>query len=129
MRVEESRRGGVMAVAERARRWFEWFERHGQAVVLHLFFLWVLLALAEQPLQAGMAADPWSMAASQLCTLFTGIVGRGLAVVAVIYGGLTYAFGEGGSKSALAGIIFGVGMVLLAPQMLVYFFGGTAITC
>ena len=126
MRVEESGRGGVMAVAERARRWFE---RHGRAVLLHLFFVWVLLLLAEQTLEAGMAADPWSMAASQLCTLFTGIVGRGLAVVAVIYGGLSYAFGEGGSKSALAGIIFGVGMVLLAPQMLVYFFGGTAITC
>ena len=116
-----------MAVWDRARRWFEWFERHGQAVLLHLFFLWVLLALAEQGLQA--AADPWSMAASQLCTLFTGVVGKGLAVVAVIYGGLSYAFGEGGSKSALAAIIFGVGMVLLAPQMLVYFFGGTAITC
>ena len=115
-----------MAVAERAHRWFE---RHGQAVLRHLFFVWVLLLLAEQGLQAGMAADPWSMAASQLCTLFTGIVGRGLAVVAVVYGGLSYAFGEGGSKSALAGIIFGVGMVLLAPQMLVYFFGGTAITC
>ena len=115
-----------MAVAERARRWFE---KHGRAVLLRLLFVWVLAALAEQPLEAGMAADPWSMAASQLCTLFTGIVGRGLAVVAVIYGGLSYAFGEGGSKSALAAIIFGVGMVLLAPQMLVYFFGGTAITC
>ena len=116
-----------MGVVERARRWFE---RHGQAVLQHLLFVWVLLVLAEQGLQAtAMAADPWSMAASQLCTLFTGIVGKGLAVVAVIYGGLSYSFGEGGSKSALAGIIFGVGMVLLAPQMLVYFFGGTAITC
>ncbi len=116
-----------MGVAERAHRWFE---RHGQAVLQHLLFLWVLLVLAEQGLQAtASAADPWSMAASQLCTLFTGVVGKGLAVVAVIYGGLSYAFGEGGSKSALAAIIFGVGMVLLAPQMLVYFFGGSAITC
>lgn len=91
----------------------------------------VLLGLADQAVHAGamMAADPWSMAASQLCTLFTGIVGRGLAVVAVIYGGLTYAWGEGGSKSALAALVFGVGMVLLAPQFLVFFFGGTAITC
>lgn len=113
-----------MGVAERARRWFE---KHGHAVLQRLLFVWVLLVLAEQGLQG--AADPWSMAASQLCTLFTGVVGRGLAVVAVIYGGLSYAFGEGGSKSALAAIIFGVGMVLLAPQMLVYFFGGTAITC
>ena len=115
-----------MVLSEWAGRWFE---RHGRAVLWRLLFVWVLLVLAEQPLEAGMAADPWSMAASQLCTLFTGIVGKALAVVAVVYGGLTYSFGEGGSKSALAGIIFGVGMVLLAPQLLVYFFGGTAITC
>ena len=112
-----------MILLERAGRWFE---RHGRAVS-HLLFVCVLLALAEQGLQA--AADPWSMAASQLCTLFTGVVGRGLAVVAVIAGGLAYAFGEGGSKSAIAGLVFGVGMVLLAPQFLVFFFGGTAITC
>ena len=97
-------------------------------VALKAALVLVLLGLADQALQAA-AADPWSMAASQLCTLFTGIVGRGLAVVAVIYGGLTYAWGEGGSKSALAGLVFGVGMVLLAPQFLVFFFGGTAITC
>ena len=116
-----------MAVTERVRRWFE---RHGQAVLQHLLFVWVLLVLAEQGLQAtAMAADPWSTAASQLCTLFTGIVGKALAVVAVIVGGLTYAFGEGGSKSAIAGLVFGAGMVLLAPQFLVFFFGGAAITC
>lgn len=114
-----------MGVSERAGRWLE---RYGRAVS-HLLLVCVLLGLAEQTLLAGMAADPWSMAASQLCNLFTGIVGRGLAVVAVIVGGLTYAFGEGGSKSAIAGLVFGVGMVLLAPQFLVFFFGGTAITC
>ena len=115
-----------MVLRERGGRWFE---RHGQAVLRQLLLVCVLLALAEQTLEAGMAADPWSMAASQLCTLFTGVVGRGLAVVAVIAGGLAYAFGEGGSKSAIAGLVFGVGMVLLAPQFLVFFFGGTAITC
>ncbi len=96
-------------------------------VALRAALVLVLLGLADQAVHA--AADPWSMAASQLCTLFTGIVGRGLAVVAVVVGGLMYAFGEGGSKSAMAGLVFGVGMVLLAPQFLVFFFGGTAITC
>ena len=108
-----------------------WPSRHERCI------LWVLgfcacVTLAEQALLAGMttgAADPWSMAASQLCTLFTTTVGRGLAVVAVIVGGLAYAFGEGGSKSALAALVFGVGMVLLAPQFLIFFFGGSAITC
>ena len=104
------------------------FSRYDRWVLWGLGFC-VSVALAEQVLLAGMATDPWSMAASQLCTLFTTTVGRGLAVVAVIAGGLAYAFGEGGSKSAIAGLVFGVGMVLLAPQFLVFFFGGTAITC
>ena len=111
------------------RRASGWWSRRG-GLVTQALFVCLLIALAEQGLGAtGGATDPWSMAASQLCTLFTGIVGRGLAVVAVIVGGLTYAFGEGGSKSAIAGLVFGVGMVLLAPQFLVFFFGGAAITC
>ena len=109
------------------RRVAGWWSRRG-GLVLRALFVCLLLALLEQGLGAA-GADPWSMAASQLCELFTGIVGRGLAVVAVIVGGLMYAFGEGGSKSAIAGLVFGVGMVLLAPQFLVYFFGGTAISC
>ena len=108
------------------RRVAGWLSRRG-GLVLQALFVCLLLALLEQGL--GAADDPWSMAASQLCELFTGVVGRGLAVVAVIVGGLTYAFGEGGSKSAIAGLVFGVGMVLLAPQFLVFFFGGSAITC
>ena len=108
------------------RRVADWWSRRG-GFVLQALFVCLLLTLLEQGL--GAADDPWSMAASQLCTLFTGVVGRGLAVVAVIAGGLAYAFGEGGSKSAIAGLVFGVGMVLLAPQFLVFFFGGTAITC
>ena len=117
----------TLAVGRKLEAWLSRYER----CILWVLGFCVCVTLAEQALLAGMggAADPWSMAASQLCTLFTTTVGRGLAVVAVIFGGLTYAFGEGGSKSALAAIVFGVGMVLLAPQFLVFFFGGTAITC
>ncbi len=112
-----------MREARKRARWSSCAE-----VALRAALVLVLVGLADQALHAA-AADPWSMAASQLCALFTGVVGRGLAVVAVVVGGLMYAFGEGGSKSAMAGLVFGVGMVLLAPQFLVFFFGGTAITC
>ena len=40
---------------------------------------------------------------------FTGPIARGLSLIAVVVGGLMFAFGEGGSKKALAGIIFGLG--------------------
>ena len=119
-----------LEVVAAGRRLGACFSRYDRWVLWGLGFC-VSVALAEHVLLAATtgAADPWSMAASQLCTLFTTTVGRGLAVVAVIFGGLAYAFGEGGSKSAIAALVFGVGMVLLAPQFLVFFFGGTAITC
>ena len=73
-------------------------------------------------------ANPWEKAVVTVCTAFTGIIGRGLALVAVVIGGLMYAFGEGGSKSAIAGLIFGAGMVLGAVQFLTWIGLGTAVT-
>ena len=40
---------------------------------------------------------------------FTGPIARGLSLVSIVVGGVTFAFGEGGSKRLLAGIVFGVG--------------------
>ncbi len=71
------------------------------------------------------AADPWQAAAKNICDAFYGPIGRGLSLVAVVIGGLMFAFGEGGSKSALAGLAFGAGMVLLAPQFLNWLGFGT----
>ena len=39
-------------------------------------------------------------------------------MIAVVVGGLMFAFGEGGSKKALAGIIFGLGMAMGAANFL-----------
>ena len=64
--------------------------------------------------------NPWEKAVVTVCKAFTGIIGRGLALVAVVIGGLMYAFGEGGSKSAIAGLIFGAGMVLGAVQFIAW---------
>ena len=71
---------------------------------------------------------PWGKAALGFCGLMVGIVGKALAVVALIYAGVTYSFGEGASKTMLASVVFGSGMVLLAPQMLSFFFGDAGIT-
>lgn len=81
-------------------------------VVLFLFAVSVDVVLA--------ATNPWETAVMALCTAFTTTIGRGLALVAVIIAGLMFAFGEGGSKSAIAGLIFGAGMVLAAPDFLMW---------
>jgi type IV secretory pathway VirB2 component (pilin) len=41
---------------------------------------------------------------------FTGPIGRGLSLIAIVVGGLMFAFGEGGSKRALAGSELSLGL-------------------
>jgi hypothetical protein len=50
----------------------------------------------------------WENAVDVLQLAFTSPIVRGLSLVA----GLTFAFGEGGSKRILAGVLFGVGMAI-----------------
>jgi len=65
---------------------------------------------------------PWVTAVQALETAFTGPIARGLSLIAIIIGGLMFAFGEGGSKRALAGIIFGLGMALGANSFRTWLF-------
>ncbi len=54
---------------------------------------------------------------------FTGPIAKGLALVAIVIGGLTFAYGEGGGKRTFAGLIFGIGMAVLAVNFLNWLFG------
>jgi type IV secretory pathway VirB2 component (pilin) len=47
-----------------------------------------------------------------------------VALVAIVVAGLTFAFGEGGSKRVLAGVLFGVGMAIAAVNFLAWLFPG-----
>ena len=68
------------------------------------------------------ADSPWENAVRVLETAFTGPIARGLSLVAIVIGGLLYAFGEGDSKRALAGIVFGVGMAISAVNFMTWLF-------
>jgi type IV secretory pathway VirB2 component (pilin) len=80
-------------------------------------------------LGAGAAAaqvqgnSPWENAVNVLQTAFTGPIAKGLALVSIVVGVLTFAFGEGGGKRTFAGIVFGVGMSVLAVNFLSWLFG------
>ena len=67
-------------------------------------------------------ASPWENAVNVLMTSFTGPIARGLSLVSIVVGGVTFAFGEGGSKRLLAGIIFGVGMAIGAVNFMAWLF-------
>jgi type IV secretion system protein TrbC len=67
-------------------------------------------------------ASPWENAVSVLQQAFTSTIARGLSLVAIVVSGLTFAFGEGGSKRVLAGVLFGVGMAVAAVNFMAWLF-------
>ena len=69
------------------------------------------------------AVDPWNQAVNVLKTAFTGPIATGMALVAIVLGWLMFAFGEGGAKRGLAGVIFGTGMAVGAANFLTWLFG------
>jgi len=68
------------------------------------------------------AQSPWEQAVTVLQNAFTGTIAKGLSLVAIVVGGLMFAFGEGESKRLLAGIIFGVGMAIGAASFMTWLF-------
>ena len=89
--------------------------RTAAGIALALWWL-VPAALAAQ------GTSPWVDAVTELQTQFTGPIARGLSLIAIVIGGLMFAFGEGGSKRTLAGIIFGLGMAMGAANFLAWLF-------
>ena len=93
----------------------------GSARPLAVFLIGLLLAL---PAFAQAGNSPWENAVNVLQTAFTSTIARGLSLVAIVVSGLTFAFGEGGSKRVLAGVLFGVGMAIAAVNFLAWLFPG-----
>ena len=80
--------------------------------------------LLAAPAFAQQGNSPWENAVNVLETAFTSTIARGLSLVAIVVAGLTFAFGEGGSKRILAGVLFGVGMAIAAVNFLAWLFPG-----
>jgi type IV secretory pathway VirB2 component (pilin) len=87
-----------------------------------LVILGLALFLAAPAFAQG--TSPWENAVSVLQQAFTSTIARGLSLVAIVVAGLTFAFGEGGSKRVLAGVLFGVGMAIAAVNFLSWLFPG-----
>jgi type IV secretory pathway VirB2 component (pilin) len=81
-----------------------------------------LMFLAALPVYAQSGSDPWDNAVNVLKTAFTGTIATGLSLVAIVVGGLMFAYGEGQSKKTLAGIVFGVGMAIGAVNFMSWLF-------
>ena len=85
--------------------------------------VWVaMIGLVLAAPALAQANSPWENAVNVLMTAFTSTIARGLSLVAIVVSGLTFAFGEGGSKRVLAGVLFGVGMAIAAVNFLAWLF-------
>jgi len=78
--------------------------------------------LLAAPVFAQAGNSPWENAVNVLQQAFTSTIARGLSLVAIVVAGLTFAFGEGGSKRVLAGVLFGVGMAIAAVNFIAWLF-------
>ncbi len=94
-------------------------QRHG-AAKRGILMAGLILVLSADLLAQG--TSPWLQAIDVLEQAFTGPIARGLSLIAIVIGGLMFAFGEGGSKKALAGIVFGLGMAMGAANFLAWLF-------
>jgi type IV secretion system protein TrbC len=86
--------------------------------------LTIALTLVLASVAFAQGNSPWESAVNVLQTAFTSTIARGLSLVAIVVSGLTFAFGEGGSKRVLAGVLFGVGMAIAAVNFLAWLFPG-----
>lgn len=92
-----------------------------QSAHLHrLLLLVIVLVTLTTPMFA--QASPWENAVTQLQTSFTGPIARGLSLVAIVLGGLMFAYGEGAAKKTFAGILFGCGAALAATNFMTWLF-------
>jgi type IV secretion system protein TrbC len=80
------------------------------------------LSLAAPVFAQTTGNSPWENAISVLQQAFTSTIARGLSLVAIVVSGLTFAFGEGGSRRVFAGVLFGVAMAIAAVNFMAWLF-------
>jgi type IV secretion system protein TrbC len=82
----------------------------------------LLFLILNGPLLAQQS--PWGNVAKKLADEFTGPIARALALVAIVVGGLTIAFTDGGGTHRIIGnLVFGLGLALGAVQFMAWLFG------
>ena len=82
----------------------------------------VCAAAAEPALAQAAGGSPWTQAVQAFKPPLPARSLPVLALVAIVVGGLMFAFGEGAAKRTLSGVIFGVGMAVGAVNFMSWLF-------
>ena len=83
----------------------------------------LLALLLIAPLAAHAQGSPFDTGFNSLQTLFTGTVAKVASLIAIVIGGYSFAHGEPGAKKALAGVAVGMGIAVLAANVLSWLWG------
>jgi len=104
-------------LAQRSALVWRRLRRIRQSVTLFsLLVLFPAMALAQ-------SGSPFDTGFTALQNLFTGTVAKVASLIAIVIGGYQFAHGEPGSKRALAGIVAGTGIAVLAANVLSWLWG------
>ena len=85
-------------------------------------FLLLLLVPAALHAQA-LGGSPFDTGFTAMQNLFTGTVAKVASLIAIVIGGYQFAHGEPGAKRALAGVVAGTGIAVLAANVLTWLWG------
>ena len=75
------------------------------------------LAAQTPPPPTPTTTNPWEQSIERIRDLFTGTIASAVSAIAVVVGGLMFAFGEPGAKKLLAGLVMGIGMAMGAINL------------
>jgi type IV secretory pathway VirB2 component (pilin) len=87
------------------------------------FILFFLLVVGFPALALAQSGSPFDTGFTAIQTLFTGTVAKVASLIAIVVGGYQFAHGEPGAKRALAGIVAGTGIAVLATNVLSWLWG------
>jgi type IV secretion system protein VirB2 len=79
--------------------------------------------LASFLLPAAAYASPFDTGFNNLQTLFTGTIAKVASIIAIVLGGIGFATGEPGAKKNLAGVAVGIGIAIMAANILTWLWG------
>jgi type IV secretory pathway VirB2 component (pilin) len=78
----------------------------------------MLIAFVAMAFPLAAHASPFDTGFNNLQTLFTGTIAKVASVIAIVLGGIGFATGEPGAKKNLAGVAIGVGISVMAVNIL-----------
>lgn len=82
-----------------------------------------LVVIALPTVAFAQSGSPFDTGFTAIQTLFTGTVAKVASLIAIVIGGYQFAHGEPGSKRAIAGIVAGTGIAVLATNVLSWLWG------